>query len=262
MDAQLERLGLAQRYQRFSAVDGNALGLGNSQLSAGELGCFTSHYELLPQHLDSTAHMHITEDDAVLAKRTAQFVEWVITSGMIDDHDLIFTDMAVPLSLYFYHEARSRYDSLIDRDDDGTASKVRFSTVEYNACTTSYLVNGRSIGLICDMLGRELASGACDPIDILIRHKVAEGKLRARAVFPFITSIKPGGFDGTIAGGDRDQLSGIVLDLLRHSFFVDCDLAAALDLADQRLPASDAGTRDRLFERALGFMTSGAFKPP
>jgi hypothetical protein len=61
---------------------------------------------------------------------------------------------------------------------------------------------------------------------------------------------------------DHDQLSTLALDLLRHSFFVECDLAATLGLADRWLPSEGAGLHDRLLARTLGFITSDAFRQP
>ena len=43
MEDQLTRLGLQDRYARFSAVDGNQLGLRTS-LTDSQIGCFTSHH--------------------------------------------------------------------------------------------------------------------------------------------------------------------------------------------------------------------------
>ena len=64
------------------------------------------------------------------------------------------------------------------------------------------------------------------------------------------------------ARDDHDQLSTLALDLLRHSFFVECDLAVTLELAERWLPQQSAGLHDRLLARALGFITSDAFQQP
>jgi hypothetical protein len=79
---------------------------------------------------------------------------------MLDDHDLLFTDMVVQSDLNFFRRARRWYDNDIRRDADGTATEVRFRPMAYTASMTSYLVNRRSIGRISDMFGRELAGGA------------------------------------------------------------------------------------------------------
>jgi len=262
MDAQLARLGLLERYRRFAAVDGDMLGVTNPKLTTGELGCFTSHYRLLQQNRDSAVHLHVIEDDVVLAGCAAQVVEQIATSAMIDDHDLLFTDMALPVDFKFYREARIRYERQIRRPGNGTAPTIRFNLFPYISCMASYLVNRRSIGLICDILGHELERGATDPIDVLLRAKVAEGKLRAKCLFPFITSVLPGKFASTVVRGARDQLSDFAVDVVRHSFFVDCDPTATLGLAEQRLAGPDAGFHGRLFALVLGFMTSDAFRQP
>jgi hypothetical protein len=262
MDAQLARLNLTDRYHRFAAVDGDQLGITSPKLTAGELGCFASHYQLLRQNLDSAEHLHIIEDDVVLAGCTAPFVQQIVTTAMIEQHDLLFTDMALPVDFRFYREARIRYERQIRRGADGATTSVQLSYFPYISCTGSYLVNRRSIGLICDVLGKELDRGAAAPIDVLIRAKVAEGKLRAKCLFPFITTVLPGKFANTVVRGARDQLSDFVVDLVRHSFFIDCDPAATLALAEQRLASPNAGFHGRLLALVLGFMTSEAFRQP
>ena len=177
MEAQLARLDLTQRYQRFAAVDADDIGLRGPVLTAGELGCFTSHYELLQRHLDGASHLHIIEDDVILAKGTAQFVECVISSGMLDEFDLLFTDMVVPLNFDFYRGARGHYRNDIQRTEDGSASIIQFSTVDFIACTASYLVNKRSIGRVCDVFRRELESGPNRPIDLFGPRQGGRGRI-------------------------------------------------------------------------------------
>ncbi len=262
MEAQLARLNLADRYRRFAAVDGDTLGVTSARLSAGELGCFTSHYRLLQENVDSAAHLHVIEDDAVLAGCTGPVVQKIATSALIEDHDLLFTDMAVPVDFKFYREARIRYERQIRRGTDGGATTIQLSFFPYVSCTASYLVNRRSIGLVCDILGRELERGPTEPIDVVLRGEVAEGKLRAKCLFPFITSIALGKFQNTVVRDARDQLSDLMVDLVRHSFFVECDQTATLALAEQLLEGAKAGFHGRLLALVLGFMTSEAFRQP
>ena len=91
---------------------------------------------------------------------------------------------------------------------------------------------------------------------------MGEGQLRACCLFPFITSIRPGAPTSMAERDDHDQLSTLALDLLRHSFYVECDLAATLDLAERWLPQQPSGLHDRLLARTLGFITSDAFRQP
>jgi hypothetical protein len=262
MDAQLARLKLREQYRRFPAVDGDKLDVTNAKLTAGELGCFTSHYRLLQQNLDSATHLHVIEDDVVLAGCTASVVQQIVASTTIEEHDLLFTDMALPVDFKFFREARIRYERQIKRGENGATTSIQLSFFPYISCTGSYLVNRRSIPLLCDILGQELERGATDPVDVVIRAKVAEGKLRAKCLFPFITSVAPGKFANTVVRGERDQLSDFVVDLVRHSFFVDCNAAMTLDLAARRLAGAEPDFHGRLLALVLGFMTSEAFKQP
>jgi GR25 family glycosyltransferase involved in LPS biosynthesis len=262
MEAQLARLGLTDQYRRFSAADGRLCRSAVASLTSGELGCFISHYELLCRNLDSAAHLHVLEDDVVLASCTPRLLEQITGSPTIDEYDLLFTDMALPVDFKFYREARLRFDRQVHRATDGTVTGIEFSFFPYISCASSYLVNRRSIRVICDILGHELERGPNDPIDILIRNKVAEGRLRAKSLFPFITSVVPDGFASTLSRGRRDPASELAVDLIRYSFFVECDRSKTLALAEQRLPISEGDFHGRLFAHALGFMISEGFCQP
>jgi len=262
MEAQLARHNLADRYCRFAAVDGQTLGDGRAGLSAGELGCFTSHHRLLQQNRDRAEHLHVMEDDVMLSGCAAWVIDQIIASPLIEKHDLLFTDMALPVDFAFCRDARIRYQRQVKRGADGAATKIRFSLLPYVACTPSYLVNRNSIGLVSDILGQELEQGPTGPLDIVLRGKVAEGRLRAQCLFPFITSLAPGRFASTVLRGVRDGLSDLVVDLVRHSFFVDCDRTATLALAEQLLAGSEADFHGWSFALVFGFMTSEEFRQP
>jgi hypothetical protein len=87
-------------------------------------------------------------------------------------------------------------------------------------------VSRRSVGLVCDIIQRELERGAGKPVDMLIRDEAAAGELRVRCLFPFITSVLPGAFASTRVPHDDKQLSVFAMELPRHSFFVVCDQRA------------------------------------
>jgi len=116
--------------------------------------------------------------------------------------------------------------------------------------------------LVCDILEHEMEQGPTAPIDVVFRRKVAERHLRAKCLFPFMTSVMPGRFASTLLRGTRDGLSDLAVDLVRHSFFVDCDQAATLALAERLLAGNEADFHGRMFALAFGFMTSDAFQQP
>jgi GR25 family glycosyltransferase involved in LPS biosynthesis len=260
MEAQFALLDPVGRYDRFPAVDGNPYGLTAHGLTDGELGCLMSHYMLLRQNLDSATHLHIIEDDIIMARRAVAFVEQVVSSGMLDDWDILFTETLVPMVVEWCAAGRALYYDMIRRAEDGTAANIEFRLIEYFGVTTSYLVNRRSVRSICEMLRQELDRGARSPIDLLIRTKAREGKLRVRSLFPFITSIRPGEVPSTVREGIKVAKSRLAMELHRYSYFVEADLKVALDLADRRLNNPDEGPQERLHARIAGFASSDSFE--
>jgi GR25 family glycosyltransferase involved in LPS biosynthesis len=258
IEARLAGLGMAQRYERFPAMDGNSIGLTASGLTNSEPGCLLSHYMLLESRTDRADHLHVVEDDIVFANCTVPSVEKVIRSGLLDEFDILFTETAVEMDLNWCREARRLYKDLIQREENGTASAVEFRIVL--GCTTSYLVNRGSIGLVCRLLGEELDRGARYPVDILIRDAANAGKPRAKSLFPFVTSIQPEEFSSTTRPDAEARNSRLAMELLRHSFYVDCDMNTALDLAVQRLMIADGDVHQRLHGLLAGFIGSDIFQ--
>ena len=263
MEAQLATLDPPATYSRFPAVDGNPHGIVSDTLTDADIGCLTSHYLLLHAHRDGAAHLHVIEDDAVLARRTPRLIDRIIESGSLEQNDILFTSTVLSEKLEFfaefYQQIRGAWKTQIDRAPDGTATDIRFGTVPYLAGMESYLVNRRSIPLICDIIARALDSGAHMAIDLLLRTAAERGELRAQCLFPFITSVLPGAFSSTREPKDNKHLSIFAMELLRHSFFVECDMRAALALADRLLPDASEDLQQRLHARIAGFVASDAF---
>jgi len=114
--------------------------------------------------------------------------------------------------------------------------------------------------MICGTLGRELEKGARGPIDLVIREEAEQGRLRAKCLFPFITSVAPAEFVSTIDHDDGKRVWTFVMDLLRQSLFVECDPRATFELADRTLLNPKAYWQDRLHARIAGFLTSDAWR--
>ena len=261
MEAQFARLGLSERYARFPANEGGC-GYPASTLTANELGCFASHYEVLRQNLGSERHLHVLEDDAVLAGCAADVVTSVVSGGMLDNHDLIFTDTIIPLDTEIYRDLRARFARDVVTESGQRTTKIRFGLIPYTACMASYVVNRESIGKLVDLLGAELSAGARLPIDLLIRNAVGRGTLRAKCLFPFVTSVVPDKFASTLGRKARNWHSDFAMELIRHGFYVDCDRSAALALAERHLSLGDEDFHGRLLGRVLTFtVTSGFVRP-
>jgi GR25 family glycosyltransferase involved in LPS biosynthesis len=257
MEAEFARCDLRDCYRRFPACEGNALGFQGS-LTDNEMGCFTSHYLVCRDNLDCPTHLHIVEDDAMFSRFTSQAIRTGILTTFIDKFDILFLDGIIdpfweglPLQEY-----KQLYDRCISRDELGNVTNVNFRPIRYAATSTSYLVNRRSINKLLSVFDRTLANGIRDPIDIILRKKGQAGALRIGCLFPFLTSIRLDGMMTTITGRQNDALSILAMNLLRHSFFIDCDICALLEYAEKALPPLTTEPHYRLLGRLLTFISS------
>lgn len=260
MESQLARYGLADRYRRFSAADGNTLGLPGS-LSNSELGCLISHYLICRDNLGTSNHLHVVEDDVMFSRSMDKTIGFIVGSGLIDKYDILFLDTVIdPLAGGLpFRDYKTLYDHCIIRDASGNVTKVNFKAIEYIATSTSYLLNCHSIKKVLSVYDGVLAGGARDAVDIMLRKKGQSGALRVGCLFPFLTSIRLDDVTSTITGRSSDDLSAIAVNLARHSFFVDCDMQALLAYAEKALPPLPTEPHHRLLSRLLGFMMSPAF---
>ena len=194
-EGELARHGLSGCYQRFSAAEGNALNLPNPyNLNAGVLGCFTSHYLLLKQNLNSDKHLHVVEDEILFAACTQKVINWAIASGYLDADDIVYTDISVPLRSEVHKLYKSADDKAVKRDGQGRFQSVAFDVLNVAnrtyASTSSFLVNRNSIGKLHTIFENELLNGTGNPVDLIIREKNHRGELKVGCIFPFVTSVR------------------------------------------------------------------------
>jgi GR25 family glycosyltransferase involved in LPS biosynthesis len=227
-EAELDRHGLLPRYQRFAAAEGNALGAPNPQnKSDGIFGCFTSHYLLLKENIGSERHLHIVEDEVVFAACTERVIRWVIESGYLDDYDIVFTDISVPLRNEIHKLYKSAYDKAVTRDVAGKIEKVNFDVLNVRnrtyASTSSFLVNRRSIEKLHNIFKSELFSGNGNPVDLVIRERNFRGDIKVGCIFPFVTSVRLGNSFNSTVDPRLDREPELAVDIARALFFVESD---------------------------------------
>ncbi len=262
MEAQFARYGLQGLYERFPAANGNALKFPISHLTDSEIGCFTSHYSLLKHNVGCRHPIHIVEDDVLFCRFTQKVILQTISSDAFRNYDMIFTDMVVPLLFKALREYKILFDRNVDRDRAGKIVDTRCNIVDYFASTSSYIVNPQSISKLIDIYAQELANGTKLPIDLVIQRKTREGVIRTGCLFPFVTSVRLDGITNqTILGRERDSLMGLALELLRHAFFVDCDLSEVYEHADETLPVPATDPHHRLLSRILAFFITENCQP-
>lgn len=219
MEQQLDALGLSADYQRFAAIDGKSLSLPTeTHLSAGEVGCWLSHFRVL-QQADGECHVHVLEDDAVLHPRVYAVLELFLQQHACEQWDILYTDMVVPHEVgnfKYLHNLMSLY-----RRDQ----QVRFleiNQVNY-AAATSYLVNRDSLARLVQLLDQGWTGNT--PYDLKLRKLANQGQLKAWVCFPFFSTLADSSDDSSIKA---ENLSWQPFDLFRRSFYVDAPLKDVL----------------------------------
>ncbi len=267
MEAQFERLGCADRYTRFNAVDGRSVVSGQSSLSAAELGCFMSHYHCIVEG-GGERHIHVIEDDVVFSAQTVPLLT-LTTDEVMDQCDILFTDIFVPLNmgaifnLMEYYRASGVIAARHVAPDQRAPAAIMYANIrpiEF-AGATSYVVNRNSRHKIRRLLDREMSQGISQPIDMTIRKLANTGELTAFCTLPFLTSIRPDSiYNTTMAERGQDKASEMAFFLLRSYFFVGKDEAYLKATVDELASGlADPDYMDTILG-AFRFMFSDRFR--
>jgi GR25 family glycosyltransferase involved in LPS biosynthesis len=266
VEGQLRALGLEPTYRRFAAVEGRETAAIAGSITGGEYGCFASHAQLLGAAAAGTQHVHVLEDDVLLSPELLSVMDSLVSRGVLDDFDLIFTDTFVPLDpthLRCYEQAYRRRIPL-----GSPAALLReVSLIDlkgvYWACTSSYVAAQRSLKRIAALLNDALRAGPSEPVDLYLRRLVNDGELKAAVCLPFLTSIDLAlDLDTTISRGavGRD-LSRLACNLVRHSYFVRPDLEAIRRMTEQFFPVGVGTARGETIARMFNFAVFGEYRP-
>lgn len=225
IESQLQHLGLQQRYARFPAVDGRALGSSVYQRKPGEVGCYLSHLGVLEAGRQHDAHLHVVEDDVLLCRSLGRSLEAIIAQGLLAAYDLVYTNTLVPFKPALVREYL-RIHERAPRDAAGRPVGCELFDLrgKMYATHSSYLVNKHSVEKIADHLRRHAAAGMQMPVDIHLKNLINEGALRAACTVPFLTGIRLDDTLSTTIHGQYDAVESVLLhNLLRNQFFVDRD---------------------------------------
>jgi hypothetical protein len=245
VEAQLRRRGVADRYARFSAVDGDSLDIADCPLSRGQLGCFLSHQRLIREHATAGLNLHIVEDDVIFGPRSVPLLDLTIPDGA-RAFDVIYSDISVLFNLLLQLSLLRAYRaSGMVESTDGSPASGPWSII-YQPLNgpifmgaTSYIVSGRSIARLADALDEEVSRGPRRPIDVFYQQLFASGAFTAACTVPFLTSLAPPArFPSTIAA--LPDTVDRVAYLLRAPFFMDRDDAAISRLLED-IGAPDPG---------------------
>jgi hypothetical protein len=278
MDRQIAQFGLGARYQRFTAREGRDLPQRSSHMTANEIGCYSSHLAALRHLQASGLPVHILEDDAILAPVTESIIVNMIGGGVLDQYDVILTDIAAPINNPAGMAAlRELHESSLSPDTPpsgprqfGSIKICNLADVPFS-CMASYLVAPRALGTLIAHFEAELAQGDAEPIDMVLRRLVANQIVTAGCTMPFLTGIRLSldnpscirlGADGqSLDGPNAGQLALDMLpyELFRNIFFIGADLDQILALLDRYAPAKTSRF-DQVFDRLAARLYAPDFK--
>jgi GR25 family glycosyltransferase involved in LPS biosynthesis len=266
IEAQIETLGIGHIYKRFPAVDGSKLAPAG-RMKPGEVGIFRSHRDVLAAARGSGKFIHVLEDDQLLSEFMMPAIGLAVSRGMFDRFDIIFTDIGGINDFRVIRDLKLRYDESIPfRAENIFCEKLQLiDLARFNfAGMTSYVVSPAGVDRLLAIYAQEMKRGLQVPVDLLVRREVRQGRLRAAAFFPFLTTSSLDSVGGTTSGRTIND-SFLMMALLRHSFFVNRDLdGAAGKLLFEVMARAKPGAGDRHHEfimTIMSYILSKEFKP-
>lgn len=194
----------------------------------GEKGCYLSHQQLIRQNLHNPRPVLLLEDDAVFGARTCETLELFLASENNRDWDILFTDLVIAQPDFMVALTHARHQIM-------AASQVRvfdLAGVRF-AGSTAYLLNAGSQAKLLALLENEQALDL--PYDLFLRKLIAEKKINARFLFPFVTTISDHASDSQIErhGQEAGALADLVWNTFRKMSWLERDLARHRPLLEQ-----------------------------
>lgn len=265
IEEQLTRFNLAERYNRFAALEPKDIG-SSGAIQPGEAACFHSHYRALMQGASSGLPVHILEDDVLLSEYLDAAAQTIVASDFFGQFDVIFTDTFVHTEVMLLGFYKQAFDHALAGGRDAMKFTVIDLAQRQLACMSSYFVAPRSVEKLVAILGDELARGPKMAIDFCLRLAAQENRIRVGCWFPFVTSIMLEYVTAsTIAGRESQHNNPTVMlpALLRYAYFVDSDLEGYGQRFLKAMIGSDAFAPDARREfigRLLEFIVSGRYR--
>jgi GR25 family glycosyltransferase involved in LPS biosynthesis len=213
----LASAGITAWYTHLPAVDGRAeMAHFPTKLDPGALGLWLTHQRIVEEFRGSTEHLHIVEDDVVVAKDARRLFRMALKSAdqSFGDWDLLFTETFVPFELFDTY--RERMDVFRAK---GLVSYLDLASC-YASCMTSFFLNRNSIDKYARLIKDQWRTGI--PIDLYLRRLLRKGELRALVTVPFLSSVSDDKDQSDIRG--PLDASRRVYDVFRRGFFIDADL--------------------------------------
>lgn len=213
----LSAAGISSWYTHFPAINGRAEATNvPTKLDPGALGLWLTHEKIVEKYGGGTEHLHILEDDVVVASDATTLFPMALQT--VDQHfgdwDLLFTETFVPFEFF------ETYRGMMQLFHKKRQISYLDLTSCYAACMTSVFLNRKSIEKYAKLIKGKWSIGI--PIDLYLRRLLRKRELRAFVTVPFLSSISPESNQSNIRG--QLDMSRRVYDVFRRAFFVGADL--------------------------------------
>ena len=247
---QLKAIGLESVFQRFAAVDGHQYTFRSSQfrLTPREVGVWMSHAGAIRKNLGTGNHLHIIEDDALLARALPAFYSRLDKHQVPEDWDLIFTSIGnvEPVFADLHQLAGQARNA-------GRILMLNLSNVRFSSAL-SYIVRSERKEKLYDLINEGWSSGI--PIDLYYRELVLQGKLNAYVTVPFL-STPDLSLDSTI---QRPSASLQLFRIVNALFYIEADPEKLLKQAKQYTQDIACDPVIEVFLELQKFRASGRFE--
>ena len=236
---------------RIDAVDGQfvqALGL-VGKIRSNEIACLLSHRQAIAASLEEAGHSLIVEDDALFGPSTFEQIPR-LRELHDDTTDLVFLSaMLGPLSSYvgaiFLHRALMQERKIVTHD----LARIPFSGAD------AYIVKPHAKQKLLRLID-ELKTYDVH-YDLLLRHWVHSGALRAVVAFPFLTMLSP--LADVSTNGNTDETTSGYLAFRRllalDSAHYPGEITASIDRIDASFYTREASD----FAKAVRCLLSSRF---
>ena len=224
MEAQLRALGI-EGVARFEAIDAATLPAApaDAAIGAGERACFLSHARALDSAPRDDFFL-VLEDDALLSRALppllrpealAQLAEW----DLVFLECLPYTSAHSLLALWRALKKQLPADPAAPRDAIAGIELLDARGL-YNWGAVAYLATPKGLRALAPLLREALAEGPAQAFDMALNRWVAEGRLRAAVLAPFLATPRleshaRSTIDDRPRAAENDALGGA----LRRLFF-------------------------------------------
>jgi len=248
----LSSAGIGSWYRHVTAINGKVEAAHfPTTLDPGALGLWLTHEKIVAQFSDGGEHLHILEDDTVVASDARILFPKAlrIADRHLRDWDLLFTETFVPFELFeTYWKGMETF-----------RAKGQLSYLDLTSCytsgMTSLFLNRKSIERYAGLIKGKWSLGI--PIDIYVRQLLRRGQLRGFVTVPFLSSISSQNDQSTIRG--QLDVSRKVCDVFRRGFFVGADLDELVDEMRQLTSGMAVSPLMQLYLSGYGFSRSERF---